>query len=896
MIQKRPNPQELLEKINKIENEQKKGKLKIFFGYAAGVGKTYAMLDAAHTALNNGLDVAVGYIEPHTRPETMKLLNGLEIIPPKEIEYKGMTLKELDIDAALERKPQILIVDELAHSNASGCRHPKRYSDVEELLDAGIDVYTTVNVQHIESLNDIVASITKIIVKERIPDRIFDDAAQVELIDIEPDDLLQRLNQGKIYKEKQAKQAAAHFFTKENLVALREIALRRTADRVNKEVYINKENASINYHTNEHILVCLSSSPSNGKIIRAAARIAHAFHASFTALFVETPDSKELKESNIKQLRANLKHAEELGATISATYGEDVPYEVAEFAKISGISKIILGRANKRTHSIIPKTSFVDRLINYAPDIDVYVIPDKDTPDYKNKIKIFNGVKISWEDSIKMIAILIVCTLIGLYFDNIGFSEANIITIYILGVLVISSKTKGKIYGMVASLIGVLTFNFFFTDPRFTFNAYGAEYPVTFMIMLISAVITSTLTNRVKSQADISAVNAYRTNILLRISEELQKANSLEQIILTSQNQINKLLNKAIIFYTVKDNSILNTYIQSSEDGEVIKNKYTDRDEKAVVSWVIKNKKKAGASTETLPGAKAYYLPLIGQQEVLAVIGIFLENNHSLDNDEKSLLTAILNQISSAIEKYNLNEAQKNALAQAENERFKANLLRAVSHDLRTPLTSISGNANLILSNRFDEESKRKLTLDIYDDALWLINLVENLLSVSRMDNGSVSLKTEPQLVEEIIEEALQHVNRKASEYSINVNNADDLLMVEVDVRLIIQVIINIVDNAIKYTPPGSQIDINCFSKGDKVIMEFADNGSGISDENKKYIFDMFFTVNGNKGDSRRGLGLGLALCKSIIDAHGGSIYIRDNCPKGTVIGFQLKKVEIKNI
>lgn len=894
MNETRPNPEELLRKINEEELENQRGKLKIFFGYAAGVGKTYAMLDAAHAAKKAGVDVVVGYIEPHTRPETLALLDGLELLPKLKVKYKGITLKEFDLDGALERKPELILVDELAHTNAHGLRHKKRYSDIEELLSAGIDVYTTVNVQHIESLNDIIASITHVVVKERVPDRFFNDAFQVELIDIEPSDLIDRLNAGKIYREKQAKRALNNFFTRENLAALREIALRETADRVNKEVTVNKSYSKGIYHTNEHILVCLSSSPSNTKVIRAAARMAEAFHAEFTALFVETIVSKELGEKNIQKLRENLKLAEDLGANVETVYGDDVPYQVAEFAKLSGVSKIILGRTKRRKFLLRSKLGYVDRIIELAPEIDLYVIPDSEDIVAKRKYQVKN-IKLSSSDIVKTLGILALSVGISAILYSLGFSEANVITVFILGVLLISNKTDGIIYGGIASLASVILFNFLFTDPRFSLDFYDSGYLVTFITMLTSALVTSTLTNKVKYQANVSAVIANRTNILLEASRDLERTNNLEDIILTAQRQLYKFLKNPIIIYEVDNENIKRIYNYKYEDGSEIDRKYTSEDEKAVVSWVIKNRKRAGISTDTLPGAKAMYIPLIGQDDVMVVIGIVMRENENIDSGEKSLLEAMLSQISFAIEKYILNESKKNALMQAENERFRANLLRAVSHDLRTPLTSISGSASSILNNEFDEVTKKKLISDIYDDSVWLINLVENLLSVSRLDNGNAKLNTEPQLIEEIINEALEHVNRKISDYKVKVNLKDDLLMVDVDVRLIVQVMINIVDNAIKYTEPGTEIQINVFTKGKKVIVEVADYGAGISKQNQECIFDMFFTVDGNKGDSRRGLGLGLALCKSIIKAHDGEIYVKNNKPNGTIIGFTLSQVEVND-
>lgn len=890
MRETRPSPEKILKEINKDEMENKRGKLKIFFGYAAGVGKTYAMLEAAHSAINMGLDVVVGYVEPHTRPETVALLEGLELLPNLEISYREMILKEFNLDMALERKPDLIIVDELAHTNVKGLRHEKRYSDIEELLDAGINVYTTLNVQHIESLNDVVASITNIVVKERIPDRIFKNAFQIELIDVDPSVLMERLNDGKIYVKDQAKKALKNFFIRENLVALRELALRETANSVNKEVMINRnENA---YHTNEHILVCLSSSPSNGKVIRTAARMAEAFHGKFTALFVETTSSRELKEGNIGRLRKHVKLAKDLGAKIETVYGDDIAYQVSEFSKISSVSKVIIGRTQKKRH-LWSRLGIVDRLIELAPELDIYIIPDEEeTIEYRNK-NIFNKEKITIKDSLKTLGILLLTIGISIFFENLGFSEANIIIVFILGVLIIAKETYGRIYGVLSSLFSVLLFNFFFTEPKFTFDAYDTSYIVTFLIMLISALITSTLTNKVKTQANKSAITAYRTNILLESSSELGRCSNLEEIILKSQEQINRLVKKPVVVYKLKNGKIENIYNYKFNDGSELSDKYINLDEQGVVIWSVNNKKYAGRGTDTLPGAKAMYVPILSHEDIGIVIGVILEEEEELEEGEKSLLIAMINQISFVIDNYILEEAKKRALMQAENEKFRANLLRAVSHDLRTPLTSISGSASSLLNNNFDEETKRKLTLDIYDDSVWLINLVENLLSVSRIDNGNINLNKEAQLVEEIISEALQHIDRKSCDYDIEVDLKDELLMVNVDVRLIIQVVINVVDNAIKYTEKGSKIEIRAFPKGDNVIIEIADNGNGISKKDKEHIFDMFFTSKENSSDSRRGLGLGLALCKSIINVHQGEIYVKNNKPRGTIIGFSLQRVEV---
>ena len=895
MSEGRPSPESLLKRIKKDESK-KQGKLKIFFGYAAGVGKTYAMLDAARSEKKAGVDVVLGYIEPHSRPETTALTDGFEAVPVKKVSYRGITLNEFDIDAALKRHPQLILVDELAHTNAEGCRHIKRYDDIEELLDAGIDVYTTLNVQHLESLNDIVASITHISVKERVPDFIFDKATQVQLVDIDPDVLIERLNENKIYKETQAKRALNHFFTRDNLVALREIALRRIADKVTREVESNRRETNNDaYYTREHVLVCLSSSPSNAKVVRAAARFASAFHGSFTALFVETPHTRELTDKNRSRLRENLKLAEQLGAEIATVYGNDIAYQISEYAKASGVSKIVMGRPAKKPGLFFAGQNFVERLISLEPNMDIYIIPvvsatKRSSPD-RPKIKFH----LNLPDVLKSIGILVGCTLIGLLFVSLHFMQVNVITIYILGVLIISSNTKGKIYGFASSFLSVLTYNYFFIEPRFTFNTYSPDYPITFLIMLLASLITSSLTTKVRRQARAAAINAHRTSVLLETSRKLQKENELGRIIEQSCLQLTKLVNQPILFFTAVDNELQRPKAYGSNSADPLPPVYQSDEEYAVAVWAFRNGKPAGASTDTLPGAKALYLPVKSNTAVFAVIGI-PQQPGKLESFEHPLLDGMINEIALAIEKYNLNIKQNQMKMGVEKERLRANLLRAISHDLRTPLTSISGTANVLLSDgpELKPEEKKELVKNIYEDSLWLTNLVENILSVTKISDGKLTIQTQPELIQDLIDEALRHIDQHKSEHQIHVALEDDLLMVRVDAHLIVQVIINIVNNAISYTQIGSTISIRAFQKGKLAYIEVADNGNGISDKDKTQIFDMFYTANNESGDSRRGLGLGLSLCKSIVNAHGGEIYVKDNKPKGTVFGFSLLKEDVK--
>lgn len=895
MGDERQNPDELLRAIQHEETRDNRGHLKIFFGYAAGVGKTYAMLKAAHTAKHRGIDVIAGYIEPHARPQTTALLNGLECLPTKTVEYNSILLHEFDIDSAIARHPQLILVDELAHTNAEGCRHAKRYQDVEELLNAGIDVYTTVNVQHIESLNDQVASITGVMVRERIPDSVFDNADQVELVDIEPKELIERLQTGNVYREVQAKQAVANFFTIDNLTALREIALRRCADRVNLITEQARIKKNGDYHTDEHILVCLSSAPSNAKIIRTAARMANAFHSAFTALFVETPDFPAMSEENKKRLRANMRLAEQLGAKIETVYGDDVPYQIAEFARISGVSKIVIGRSAVTRKHLFSKPTLTEKLITAAPNLDIHVIPDA-----SSAISTYHTVKktrrscvvFSASDILKCIGILIAASLIGVVFDRLGFSEANIITVYILGVLVNSVVTKNRIYSLISSVVSVFIFNFLFTEPRYTFHAYDSGYPITFLVMFIAAMITSSLSIKLKNHARQAAQAAFRTKILFDTNQLLQRAVGKDELISVTANQLVKLLDRNIIMYPVQGDELETPRIFSVSD-EPISEELTSDNERAVASWVLKNNKHAGATTDTLASAKCLYLSIRVNDHVYGVVGIVIADD-PLDAFENSIMLSILGESALAMENEKNAKEKEEAAIHARNEQLRANLLRAISHDLRTPLTSISGNASNLLTNgeALDGETKHRLYSDIYDDSMWLINLVENLLSVTRLEDGRMNLHISAELVEDVVAEALRHVNRKSVEHHITVEHKDEFLLAKMDAKLIVQVVINIVDNAIKYTPPGSNIKILTERRGDKAVIHIADDGPGISDDVKPHIFDMFYSGANKVADSRRSLGLGLSLCKSIVTVHGGTLTVKDNQPQGTIFTFTLPAEE----
>ena len=870
------------------------GKLKIFFGYAAGVGKTYAMLEAAHQAQKEGMDVVAGYVEPHARPDTLALLDGLESLPCKEIDYRGIKLKEFDLDRALQRKPQLILVDELAHNNAQGCRHTKRYQDVEELLQAGINVYTTVNVQHLESLNDLVSSITGIAVNERIPDHVFDRANQVELVDIEPDELVKRLQMGKVYRERQAKQALQHFFTTENLAALREIAMRRTADQLNRAAL--QEGKEKSAKAGEHILICLSSAPSNAKVIRTAARMAEAFHSGFTALFVQTPETKKLSGENLKRLRSNLRLAEQLGAQISTVYGTEPAVQIAEYARVSGVTKIVMGRINHKQNPITGKKSLADRLIELT-DLDVYIIPDHQ-PLYKKPLGKLHVPKarFTWKDTGIMLASLLFSSLAGFGFYYAGFSESNIITVYILGVLITAVWTNGHFYGAIDSLLSVAAFNFLFTEPRFTFQANDPSYPVTFLIMLFSSVIASSLASRVKAQARLAAQKSYYTELLLGSSQKLQKGRTEWDCLRLTAEQLNRLFDRPVLYALSGTEKELAFRVEPSDEQNILME--LGSEEIGVAKWVQRNNKHAGATTNTLPDSKWLFLSVRGTQGVMGIVGIPIAGYSIPDAFEKNLMIAILSECGLSQERIRLQEERNKAALQTQKERLQANLLRAVSHDLRTPLTNISGSADMLMQeeSELDPAIRKKLYTAIYDDTNWLINMTENLLVATHLETDKESFKMSPELIEDLFQSVVAHLDRRAAEHHISVHLEDATLMAAMNARLIQRVIINIMNNAIQYTPKESNIELSAVKKGNVVQISVTDDGPGIPDDAKRHLFDLFYTAGQGKADCQRGLGLGLNLCQSIVAMHGGKIDVLDHMPAGTTFQFTLPLVSAEEM
>lgn len=896
--ERRANPDELLRAIEREDEASHRGHLKIFFGYAAGVGKTFAMLKAAHAAKSRGIDVVVGYVEPHpARPATASIARGLETIPPRVMRAGDITLREFDLDATLQRAPRLAIVDELAHTCAPGSRHQKRYQDVEELLRAGIDVYTTVNVQHIESLNDIVAAITGIVVHERIPDHVFDNADQVELVDIEPADLLERLRAGKIYAPEQAKRAMDNFFTVENLTALREIALRRCADRMNLLSDEARARSQRDYHTDEHVLVCLSSSTSNPTIIRTAARMATAFRATFTALYVESPDNRERSDEDDQQLRANEALSEQLGARVVTTYGDDVAYQIAEYARLSGVSKLVMGR-NTAMRSPLLRASLADRLIALAPNLDIYIIPDRVKMHARMQARPSVGRRRVFSrpglgDCLWTVMLLGAATGAGYLFLALGLSAENITSLFILATLICAVVTSSRLCAIAMSLLSVVLFNYCFVAPRYTL-LFAPRFGPTFVVLFATALLASMLTNLIGSQARQSALTAYRTKVLFDTSQLLSQAQGDRSICQVTAEQLVKLLERDVVYYPREKDRLGAPFLTQQgadpQDPDVLSSS-----EAGVAAWVFKNNKRAGATTSTLPESHCLYLAVRTSEQVFGVVGIAI-GARPLDAFENSTTLSIIGECALALESEQAAREREEAAVLAKNEQLRANLLRSIGHDLRTPLTAIAGSASVLLSDSqsISSAKRRELLGDISENALWLSNLVENLLAVTRIEEGSMQLTLTPELIDDAVDEALTHLSHTDSDHQVEVVEASMPLVAKMDIHLIVQVIVNLVDNAQKYSPAGSRVEVRTRRKGKSVVCEVTDEGPGIPDAEKGHVFEMFYTVPGNHPvDGRRSLGLGLALCRSIVEAHGGTIWVRDNHPKGAVFGFSLPAYDV---
>lgn len=646
----------------------------------------------------------------------------------------------------------------------------------------------------------------------------------------------------------------------------------------------------------EHILVCLSSSPSNERIVRMAGKMAQAFSGSLTALYVQTPGDADMNAEDTVRLQANMRLAQQLGAEIVTTHGEDVATQIAEYVRLSDVTKIVIGRSGVQRRHFWNEPTLTERLITLAPEVDIHIIPDVEAyKSYRRKrlLTIRPAFPTAWE-LLLTIGILAAATVIGWAFLRLGFANANIIMVYLLGVLLTSAFTSGYTCGVLSAFLSVILFNYFLTEPRLSLAAYGSKYPITFAVMFAAALLTGTLAAKLKAHAQLSARDAYRTKLLFDMNRQLQKAETPDEVYQMTATQIQKLMQRDVLIYPAQGDALLDGNVYPADGSSPYCIPDTDQ-EQNVIQWVWQNRKRAGATTQNFPKAKRLYLAIRTGQQVFGVVGIPMEKQTQPDAFTSSVLFSILGECALALESLRNAEEKEKAAVLAKNEQLRANLLRSISHDLRTPLTSISGNADTLLHsyNVLDEQTRKQIFTDIYDDAQWLTGLVENLLSITKIADGSVKLRLSDQVVDDIVSEALRHIDRRSAEHHITVDCGDEPLLVRVDAGLIVQVLINLVNNAVKYTPAGSNIRITAIPRENMAEICVSDNGLGIPDELKERVFEMFFTGGNPIGDSRRSLGLGLTLCQAIIHAHNGEMTLKDNSPHGCILSFTVPLSEV---
>ncbi|MEA3196185.1 MAG: two-component system, OmpR family, sensor histidine kinase KdpD [Gammaproteobacteria bacterium] len=874
LSEQRRDPDLLLAKVKRQEAEARRGKLRIYFGSSAGVGKTYAMLVAARKLEAEGRDIVIGVAETHGRSETAALLADMEILPPKPMPYRGKELSEFDLDAALLRRPSLILVDELAHSNVQGARHPKRWQDIGELLAAGIDVFTTLNVQHLESLNDVVGGITNVRVWETVPDTVFDDADEVVLVDIPADELLERLKAGKVYMPHQAERAANNFFRKGNLMALRELALRRTADRVEGDVQAYRVEKSIEpvWKTANALLTCVGPDAGAERVVRAAARLAGQLNAEWHAVYVETPGLQRLPAARREKILWTLSLAKELGATTAVIADADVATSVVDYARSHNLSKLVIGRDPARR--LWPwQRSSGQKLAWLAPDIDLIEIGRADgvmqngearssswpaTPGAESgDRRRFKRLRYLW-GAFACVAVTLLSMPLAAHFDR-----SNIVAIYILTVVLIAVRF-GRGPAAFAAVLSVCAFDFFFVPPRFSFAVSDVQYFLTFFIMLAVGLITGQLTAGLRFQARVAGHREERAGSLYEIARDLSGAVQIDQVVSISDASIERTFRAAAALLLPNAAGQLAETSSRSDAALTV--------DIGIAQWAFDKGQPAGFGTDTLPGSEVLYIPLRAPIRARGVLAVKARNRRLLRiPEQRQLLDTFAALIAIALERVHYVGVAQDAVVRMESERLRNSLLAALSHDLRTPLTVLVGLAeSLTLTKPPLSAAQLESAEAIQDEARRMSTLVSNLLDMARIESGEVKLNLQWQPLEEVVGSALNATHGMLKQHTVEVHIPRDLPLVRIDALLIERVLVNLLENASKYTPVGSRITLAAEVIEDQLSVSVSDDGPGLTVGREEAVFQKF--TRGERESATPGVGLGLAICRAIVESHQGKI------------------------
>ncbi len=880
MPSERPDPDELLRRLAEEEKQRQLGRLTLFFGAAPGVGKTYAMLEAARAEFAAPRDVVIGVVETHGRVETAALLVGLELLPRRKVGYRGVEVCEFDLDGALARRPSLLLMDELAHTNAEGSRHPKRWQDVEELLDAGIDVFATMNVQHVESLNDVIAQITGVVVRETVPDSALERAHEIKLVDLPPDDLLERLRDGKVYMPAQAEHALENFFRKGNLIALRELALRQTAERVDAQMlaYRRAQGIEQTWAASEQILVAVSPSPYSAPLVRAARRMAGALHARWFAVYVEPRIKRPISKLDEARLSQNLRLAERLGAQVVTLSGDRASDEILRFARERNVTKIIVGKPIVARLRDRFRASLVDQLVRHSGDIDVYVTAGD--PDEEGRIPARAAhARVEIPSLLAAAGVSLAATgVAALLFGRDQLPD--VVMTYLLGIMLVASRfSLGA--SVFAALVSVAALDFFFVPPFFTFAVADFRHAVTFLVMFLVAVVISGLTERVKNQAAAARQREQRTLALYGLSRLLTGAQSSERAIEVGSAELEKVFTcKVTVLTPDRDGKLRSVHASQGMDAS------SERDA-SIGQWVWQHQKEAGLGTNTLPSSQVLYVPLLASRGIVGVLGLRPSSPERFESiEQRRQLDAFTAQLALAMERAVLAEQTESARREVEAEQLRNSLLSSVSHDLRTPLAVITGAASTLLQNspRVDEATALDLTKTILEESERLNRLIRNLLDMTRLESGAVTVKKEWLAIEEVVGAALNRVEQRLAGRELEVSVPKDLPLAPFDMVLIEQVLINLLENAAKYSE--GPLEISARAGPGEVLVEVADRGPGIPEGEAARVFEKFHRAA--REQSAGGVGLGLTICRAIVSAHGGRIWVENRDGGGAVFRFTL--------